>query len=338
MKKYYAVKNKDNTDRIKSSSGGVFLAVAKHIIENGGTVYGAVYNKENLVVHDKAEKIEDLYKMTGSKYSQSNLNDIFMKVKKDLDLDKIVLFSGTPCQINALKTYTRNNNKKLITIDVVCHGTPDSIFLKDYIRTMEKRKGSKVTSINMRYKPTKLFNKNLKSRHIPIGNVEPKYMKIDFKNGKSYIQRSDFDSYYRMFDYFIRSGCFKCPFAKTERVSDITLGDFHEFNTKLEEFNDGNGVSLVIVNTKKGTELISKIKNKLLLEQKTEKECMQPALKTPTKKIPLYEQFHEDYKKNGFEYVEKKYAQSGIKYKIKVILYKTKLLNLLQKIKYRLDK
>ena len=160
-------------------------------------------------------------------------------------------------------------------------------------------------------------------------------MRIDFSNGKSYIERSDFDSYYLLFEYFINNSCFSCPFSNLNRVSDITIGDFHETSSRLKGFNDGNGVSLVIINSEKGNKILSKIKGNLIIKEKNENDCLQPALLHPTKKIENYDQFQNEFDKFGYNYVVKKYATNGIKYKIKWILYKTKILDLILKIKNR---
>lgn len=332
-KKYYAVKNKDTDERMVSSSGGVFLTLAKNILSKKGVVYGAIYDENFNVIHIRAEDIYDVMKMTGSKYSQSDLKNVINEIIRDLDNDRYVLFSGTPCQVNTINMCTKNNNSKLITVDLVCHGTPEKSFLHDYIDILEKKNKSKVKSINMRYKDKKEFNKNLNRKHIPIGNIEPHYMRIDFINGKKIIERADFNSYYLMFDYFIKPGCFKCPFSNLERISDITLGDFHEFNSKLGNFNDGNGISLVIINTEKAEELIGEVQDKYDIVQKKEEECLQPALKSAAAKPTRYEVFRNDYKNNGYEYVAKKYVQSGVKYYIKLFLYKTRVLDFLLKVK-----
>ena len=332
--KYYAVKNKCDDERINSSSGGVFLALAKNILSKNGVVYGAIYKSDLSVIHTRGESIEDVMKMTGSKYSQSDLTNVIKEIKTDLENGRYVLFTGTPCQVNTIKMYTKDdNNSRLITVDLICHGTPEKKYLKDYITTIEENNKSIVKNINMRYKDKKTYIKNLNKKHTPIGSVAPHYMKLDLSNGRKIIERADFNSYYLMFDYFISPGCFKCPFSKLERISDITLGDFHEFNSKLGNFNDGNGVSLVIVNTKKGNIFIDEEKNNLIIIKKEEKECLQPALVGVASKPEKYDEFKIDYERYGFKYVSKKYSQSGIKYFIKKILHKIGLLDFILKVK-----
>ena len=54
-----AAKSKDESIRVRSSSGGIFSMLADYIIENNGIVYGAKFDKDlNLIqkgVYDKKE-------------------------------------------------------------------------------------------------------------------------------------------------------------------------------------------------------------------------------------------------------------------------------------------
>ena len=332
IQKFYAVKNVEEKQRIISSSGGIFLPIAERIIEKHGVVYGAAYNNDFEVEHYRVEKKEDLFLLTGTKYSQSNINNVIQQIKKDIESNKTILFVGTPCQVKTIKAIAKGHEKKLITIDLICHGTPEKQFLKDYISFMEKKYNSKVTEINMRFKNEKVFKKNIVKKKALDSIVQPKYMKISFANGKTYIERSNFDPYYQLFDLMIRKGCFKCPFASLDRIGDITIGDYHEFNTKLGDFNDGNGVSLVIVNTTKGLSILKESEECFCIQQKSKDECMQPALSRPTDVPSKYDEFHDDYTKNGFDYVLRKYVDSGITFKIKKFLYKAGLFDFIKKL------
>ena len=198
---------------------------------------------------------------------------------------------------------------------------------------MENKYQSKITKINMRYKDKILFEKNKKQEHIALNAVEPHVMMIQYENGYNYIKESDFDVFYQLFDLLIRKSCFKCPFASLNRSSDITIGDFHEFSSKLGKFNDGNGVSLVITNSDKGNLLLSKLKTKFVIIEKNSNECLQPAITAPAIKPKQYELFREEYQAKGFEFVVNKYKKKGAKYSIKKILYKLKLYKLIMRFK-----
>lgn len=337
MQKFYAVKNKNDFVRLSSSSGGVFYELANYVIEKKGIVYGAAYDDEHNVNHIRIEKKSDLNKLFGSKYTESCLGKCFEQVKNDLLENKYVLFSGTPCQVSGIKAYTKNvNTDRLLLVDIICHGVPEKKFYNEYLKYMEKKYQSKITKINMRYKDEKIYNKNITQEHIALGAVEPHVMMIQFENGAKYCKESDFDIFYQLFDLFIRKSCFKCPFASLKRCSDITIGDFHEFSSKLGKFNDGNGVSLVITNSDKGNSFISKLKTKFEIIEKSSNECLQPAITAPAKKPEKYDLFIEDYQSRGFEFIVDKYRKKGIKFTIKKVLYKINLYKIIMKYKNKI--
>lgn len=333
---FYAIKSKNKDVRVRSSSGGIFFELAKATIDSKGVVYGAIYNEKFEVIHSRADNIELVKKMNGSKYAQSDIGTCFEEAKKDLQDGKKVLFTGTPCQIKALNLYLKESYKNLVTIDVVCHGTPEKKYLKDYLLYLEKKYNSKVCGLNMRYKNPKKYDKKMNLNYVPIGMVEPHIMRIDFKNNKKYVARSDFDIYYQLFDYFIRQGCFKCPYSNLNRVSDITIGDFHEFSSKLGKFNDGNGISLVICNTEKGLNALKEIESELCIEEKEAEKCLQPALQSPANPPKDMDKFIKDYETYGFEYIVKEYGQKGLKYNIRKLLYRIGILDELVKIKRKI--
>lgn len=333
-KKFYAIKNKNNDIRMKSSSGGVFYEIAKWVINNNGIVYGAIYDDKNNVVHYRATKKDELTAFYGSKYVQSNIGKSYEYAKQDLENGRIVLFSGTPCQINAVKNLTKNiNSGKLYLVDIICHGTPQIKYYNDYKRYIEKKYKSNIKNINMRYKNKKRYIKNIQSNNVSDNIIEPHIMRFEFENKSVIEEGSQFNEYYQLFDYFLNPGCFKCPFSNLNRNSDITIGDFHTFKTNLKEFNDGNGVSLVILNSDKGETLLNNIKDNFYIIEKKEKECYQPAIYGPTDKPDNYDQFCIDYEKYGFEYVIKKYRNKGLKYNIKKVLYKLGIYDILKKLK-----
>ena len=326
MKRYYALKNKDNNIRLNSSSGGFFQELAKYVVKNGGVVYGAVYDENNNVIHRKIDKLEEIYLLGGSKYTKSNLSKCLDTIKDDIKKNKKILFSGTPCQISMVKKLTKNA-ENMIYVDVICHGTPQVKYFDEYKKYLEKKFKSKISYMNMRYKTEKEFNKNLHRIHRDsLTIIKPYTFFVKFENKKEYYGNSDYDPYYVLFDLLISKGCFKCPFANLNRVSDITIGDFHEFNTDLNDFNDYNGVSLVIVNNKKGDYYFSRIKDAFDYQTKTKNEIMQPALEHPLKKPNRYEELENDYRRHGFNYVIQKYVKNNKRLQMRKIADKIGLL------------
>lgn len=331
IQKFYAIKNKNDEIRVQSSSGGVFYELANLIIKDGGVVYGAIYDDNNDVIHYRATKKEELYKFFGSKYVQSNIGKSYENVLKDLKNNKKVLFSGTPCQINALKTITKElHNENLYLVDIVCHGAPQIRYFNDYKRYIENKYKSKIRNINMRYKNPKKYEKNIKKENISNKIISTHTLKLELDNGKVIEEMDLFNKYYQLFDYFMGTGCFKCPFSNLNRLSDITIGDFHTFKTNLGKFNDGNGVSLVIINSTKGDKLLEQLRDTFIIMEKEKEECLQPALSNPADKPKNYDEFYDDYQKYGFEYVVKKYGHKGLKYNIKKLLYKFKFYNIVR--------
>lgn len=94
----YAAVNPDEGERLKSSSGGVFILLAKQIISEGGIVFGACFDDNWNVVHRYSKTMDGLYQFMGSKYVQSHINDSYVSVREFLNKGIKVLFSGTPCQ------------------------------------------------------------------------------------------------------------------------------------------------------------------------------------------------------------------------------------------------
>lgn len=333
-KEFYAIKNKNDNIRKTSSSGGVFYSLASYIIENSGVVYGAAYDKDINVYHKRITTKEEIRALQGSKYVQSNVGEAYKQVKKDLEAGKKVLFSGTPCQIAALKNILKDiNTDNLLLIDIVCHGTPAINYFNDYKKYLENKYHSKIKSLDMRFKSGKEYNKKNNKEYVRVGKIEPKHMRVEFENGKKYIMKSEFDVFYQLFDYFIKRACFKCQYANLNRISDITIADFHELSSSLGKFNDGNGVSLMIINTEKGKGIYNNIKEEFIVSVKTKEECMQPALLSPTTIPKKYDDFVKDYENLTFNDIVKKYTKNGIKIEVKKILDKTGILDIIKIIK-----
>lgn len=307
----YAVKNKDETTRISSSSGGAFSALAEHVLNAGGVVYGAAFDNEFAVKHVKITKQSELDKLKGSKYVQSDLSSIFLEVKKDIKLNKLVLFSGTPCQIAGLKAFFKNViPEKLITIDLVCHGVPSPLIWREYIAMLQLKMKSKLQSYSFRNKKTGWHNSKLYA---------------EFENHKSLFNDPLLDSFNDIFykHVALRPACHSCVFSNFERPADITLADFWGIEKHLPEFDDDKGVSMVILNTKKGKKIFDNVKADLICEIRNKKETEADQNLYKPSKISLQRgEFWNDFSKYGFEYIAKKYTGYGTKIKIKRLFKK----------------
>ena len=123
-KKAYGVKNINQEERMKSSSGSVFIEVAKYVLNENGVVYGVELTQDFQVRHERAKSLTDARKFQGSKYVQSDKNDVFRRIQNDLKIGKTVLFTGTPCEVAGLKQFLRREYDNLYTLDLICHGVP----------------------------------------------------------------------------------------------------------------------------------------------------------------------------------------------------------------------
>ncbi len=296
-KKIYAVKNKNKSIRSSSSSGGVFYEIASWVILNGGIVFGCIMNEGLKAVHVGIEKCEDIGKLQSSKYVQSDISDSFVDVKKNLLTGRLVLFSGTPCQVTGLKNFLGKEYENLILIDVLCHGVPSPQLLSDYIHLMEQKYNGRAVSINFR-------NKKKGWKRL--------YIEICFDNGKRHFVFSGYDKYMSMFlnNMSLRPSCYECKFTNDKRSGDITLGDFWGIGKTYPHYDDDKGISLVMVNNDRGIELFNKLKDKFdLFESSFDlASAGQRTLSMPTAKNKNRDAFYREYEKNGLKAAFDKYV------------------------------
>lgn len=253
----YAAKAKDEKIKLKSSSGGIFHFLAKQIIKEKGIVYGATI--DNLkVMHIRITKKTDLDLIKGSKYAQSNLiaNKIFEKVKNDLNNNKKVLFSGTPCQLVGLKKYLKKDYQNLILISVICHGVMNEKIVEKRVKELEKQYNTKINNIN--YKS--------KKNGWEVSSIEYQSDRIN----KVYPFLDDPLMYLYLNNLILRDSCYNC-IAKgiDNNVADIILGDYWGIHNESKQMFDKNGVSAIIIRTEKGKRIFKQIKEELIVENTT---------------------------------------------------------------------
>lgn len=292
--KAYAARYKEESEVMKSRSGGAFAALAREVLSMGGCVYGAGYDSKRgfSVVHHKcAESEKQLKELRGSKYVQSELRETYSEIRQKLEAGKTVLFSGTGCQVGGLYASLGREYPNLFTADLICHGAPSQKMWRDFLKMREKEKWKKVTAVSFREKAKKGWTKHFEElRFGDQKTVTRIYSKLF---GKAYY----------------RPSCFRCAYANMNRVGDITLGDLwgHE-NLIGETWNDEKGISLVMVNNEHGSELWSRARNAMDTIDITGADYSQPNLTRPTAKPRDYEAFWKDYQNKGFRYIVKKYA------------------------------
>lgn len=251
MSKGYISYCRNDNERIKSTSGGVFYTLAKEIICRGGIVYGAVFDENFNVHHVRGDCINDIQRMQGSKYVQSSKSKIFASVKQDLNKGLEVLFCGTPCEVEGLKYFLQKEYDNLISMDFVCLGIPSPRVWEEYITSFHKRKDIE----NIVFKDKKygwsdwtftIYKKKGVFRE--PGNLNL-YM-------QGYLQH-----------LYIRPSCFDCKFRNATHNSDITIADCWGVEGLAPEMNDQKGVSMVLINSEKGSHYFKNCAGQLITKE-----------------------------------------------------------------------
>lgn len=249
--KVYAAYANDKNIRLASSSGAMFSLLANKILSEGGVVYGVRMSDDCYKAqYARVDSIDGLSALRGSKYLQAKLGDTYKNVKKDLQEGASVLFTGTGCYVNGLKTFLGKDYDNLMCMDIVCHGTPSPKLWKKYVEYREKQNNSKMIYASFRNK----------DKHDWDG-FEMK--EIDESHKEVWISRH-IDPYFSMFvkNICLRPSCYSCT-AKYYKLSDITVADFWGIDSVAPEMNDNLGVSLIITRTNKGQLIFDSISDKL---------------------------------------------------------------------------
>jgi len=248
----FAAQNKDDSVVRSSSSGGVFSALAGAILKAGGAVYGVELDPSMQPVHTRIDDQKELYRLQGSKYVQSDTRGAFSNIRRDLKNGLQVLFSGTPCQVAALRAYLGNEYENLYTMDLICHGASSPLAWKAYLQQRERNAGGKASGASFR-------SKELGWRRFS--------MNLSFSNGKQYCKDLYNDTFLRAFlaNLFLNDACANCSFKGTDRESDLTAADFWGVEEAEPSFFDDKGISLVLTHTVKGEKLLQQAENDLRL-------------------------------------------------------------------------
>lgn len=264
VREVLAVKNRNEAERMASSSGGVFIALAKRTIEKGGVVFGAVFDDNWEVRHTYAETVEGVRPMMGSKYVQSRIEDSYSKAEAFLKQGREVLFTGSPCQIAGLRGYLHKEYPNLLAVDFLCHGVPSPgiwrRYLKEALPDAARRAAAGKNTV---------LSSSLKSVPVITGiefrdKTHCGWKKYSFvvrgsasKADKNSVLLSDIFSqnpFMRGFlaDVYLRPSCYRCKCKNGVSHSDLTIGDFWGVPKAMPNFDDDKGVGLVLVNTDKG--------------------------------------------------------------------------------------
>lgn len=307
--KTYAAWAKDDFEHETSTSGGIASVISRYILQCGGIVYGAAFDDDFNLKHIRIDNEDDIFKLKGSKYLQSNTSFSIKNIAKDINLGKKVLFIGTPCQVAGVKNLF-NNSENLLTIDIVCHGVPSNKIFKIYTNEVVKNDISHINKVTFR----------------DSDGFRIKFMEND---RVIYDMKSTDDLYYMGFlnGLFFRNSCYSCRFASGNRVADITLGDFWGLGKK-EPFNYKvkNGVSLCMINTNSGNEIFSLIDEKIIYDIRSNDEAIEgnAQLKKPFKLHRNKNKFFKELlkTKSVIESCKKFLRKERIKYFIAKFIYR----------------
>ena len=251
----YIAKARDSSIQLRSTSGGVFSLIAERVIEKGGVVYGCAWTNDLLTRQKRITTINEIEQLRQSKYVQSDTEETFAEVKRDLDSGKTVLYSGTGCQLAGLKNYVGVNHEDLILVEMACHGVPSPGLFGEYIKRIERETGKQIKGYTFRNR-----NKHKKGEHYQL--------KICFENGSEEYRYSDIDPYYSLFisGRSLRETCYSCRYKGERRVGDILLADFWGCEKEHHKFNGSQGASAVACVTTKGVRLLQEIEDDLDIE------------------------------------------------------------------------
>lgn len=246
----YVAYCKENDVRRSSSSGGIFSLIAEEVLDREGIVFGAAFDKDMMVHHIGITKKSEIARLRGSKYLQSRVEQTYADTQKALQRKQTVLYSGTGCQIAGLKRYLLMPYDNLITVDVLCHGTPTPKLWKKYLTWREGITGSYTRDVSFRNKDLGWKNSSLK---------------ITFENNEEYKELGYNDYYIQLFlsDICLRPSCHECKFKSVNHPSDITLGDCWGVESYMPEMDDNQGTSVILVHTAKGKQLINSVDHRL---------------------------------------------------------------------------
>ena len=320
--KVYAAVHKDAEVLSKSTSGGAFTAIADAVFAQNGVVYGAAMLDDMQVKHIRTANRDKFAALRSSKYLQSDTGNTYQMVKRDLNQGRMVLYSGTPCQIDGLKFFLGKNYENLYTADIVCHGVGSQAYFDKYMEFAKKRYGN-IKAVRFRSKEYAGWSCG--------GGV----VVVDSSEHLKKIPYRDFDNYY--YSYFLsgdiyRKCCYSCKYANTRRVGDFSLGDYWGVEKLHLSLETQNGCSLLLVNGSKGHRLFEKLQSLTVQETSLDEAVKYNAqLKAPSE-LPLSRKDRIlEYEKMTGSQIQKEYLRKHKKRYLKGLLksmipYKVKLI------------
>lgn len=300
-----AVKNRNEEERMASSSGGVFVALAKKVLANRGVVFGAVFDEHWEVIHTCAEDMEGVRRMMGSKYLQSRIGHAYREAEKFLKEGRTVLFTGSPCQITGLHRYLRKEYPNLLSVDFLCHGVPSPGVWRKYLSETFPSSARRAAAGK-----NTVLSSSLNAMPVLTG-IEFRDKKLHGWKKFSFVVRGKSASkadknsvllsgihrenaFMRGFlsDIYLRPSCYACKCKNGVSHSDITIADYWGINVLMPDFDDDKGVGLVLLNTDKGKEIFHSLDMEIRVSALEDAKRFNGGFKEEVKAHPKREKFY----------------------------------------------
>lgn len=312
----YAAYSMNKENQWKSSSGGIFSLLASEILRQGGTVYGAAFSKNFQVEHTRVTN--DVSSLQTSKYVQSKIGDMFLEAEKDIKSGKLVLFSGTPCQIGGLYSFMKQRKvetENLLTVDLICHGVPSPLLWKKHLDSISSGRNPVLV--------------NFRDKRLSWGGYS---LTCQFDDGTEYSVEAGQDAYMQGFfsNMTLRESCYSCRFKTVSRLADITLADYWGVEKYNPEMMDKDGTSAVLIQSQKGQRYFDTLKEQIKSEKvsiasilASNKSMIQSAVPHPRKNLFWQQAMKQQYE--GFEDIIVQLLRPTIKEKINLWIVKLKV-------------
>lgn len=282
----YACTALDDSIVNQSSSGGIFSLLAQAILDSGGIVYGATFSSNGHIVHKRVATLDSLSSLQGTKYVQSNIIECFSQIAADSETNKRILFSGTPCQIAAIKSFLKKDTPNICYLEVVCMGCPSPGVWEKYISEKRNIWGN-ISNVNFRDKITGWRESSIS---YTLTNNEKKHSKHSM------------DIYMTGFKQalFFRPSCHECLFKGDQTLGDIKIGDFWGIDNYNSSYKERNGVSLVIPETEHGLAFFNEVRSQLSIDEIPYKYALShnPYIKLSKKPSKNRRAFFNDFSTN----------------------------------------
>jgi len=294
----------NDTETLKeSTSGGAFTVFSDVILSEGGIVIGAVMENDFTVRHILTTSFETRNRMRGSKYVQSDVSEIYKETRESLKKGQHVLFSGTPCQCAALRSYLGKDYDNLIVVDFLCHGVPNNKMFKEHIEYLNAYYRIPSVGFSFRNKTYGWDSYNNNNNNLSNGKTKIKWIN---------------QIYYNFFvsNLSLRPACHRCPYRSLHRPSDITIADFWGIE-KLTGHKNRDGVSLVMTHSEKGLELVKKAMENCQVREYPSESVLFRIATAPSKPNAKCDIFWETYIEKGYNGVAKKFFINSRKNRVR---------------------